>query len=80
LSIHEILEGKIKTSIKVFVTAIAMLRERAVVHGQDPELTTVSFSIDKSELNRCSILLITYGSIREDVGYHLSVKEFLKLD
>ena len=58
----------------------AMLRERAVVHGQDPEITSVSFSAEKAELDNCSFLVVAYGSTRGDVGYYLPVKDFLKLE
>lgn len=57
----------------------AMLQPRPVVHGQDPDLVTVAFSADPSQLANCGFLVVAYGSTRGDVGYRLNVKDFLDL-
>lgn len=45
----------------------------------DQEKTSVSFSAEASELERCSFLVVCYGSNEGDVGYELSVKDFIDL-
>lgn len=58
----------------------AMLRERAVVHGQPADITSVAFSAEPAQLKNCAFLVVAYGSTRGDVGYYLNVKDFLDVD
>jgi hypothetical protein len=47
-------------------------------HHRQPEgVTTVAFSAEPDALERCSFLVVCYGSNEGDVGYYLRVKDFL---
>jgi hypothetical protein len=58
----------------------AMLQPNPVHHRQPKDFTTVAFSADPDQLNRCSFLVVCYGSNEGDVGYYLNLKDFLDLD
>jgi hypothetical protein len=55
----------------------ARLEPHPVNHGQPADVISVSFSADPAELERCSIMLVAYGSTKGDVGLILKVKDFL---
>jgi hypothetical protein len=57
----------------------AMLQPRPVVHGQPPEIVSVTFSADPAQLENCAFMIVAYGSSRGDVGYVLNVKDHLDL-
>lgn len=57
----------------------ARLEPRPVNHGQPEEITTVSFSAQPGELEKCSFLVVCYNSIEGDVGYYLNMRDFLDL-
>lgn len=57
----------------------AMLKPNPIHHRQAEDLTTVSFSADASQLPRCRLLVVCYGSDEGDVGYTLDVKDFLDM-
>ncbi|MCA8989458.1 MAG: hypothetical protein KDA78_17540 [Planctomycetaceae bacterium] len=57
----------------------AMLRPNPVHHRQPEGITTVAFSADPAQLERCSFLVVCYNSNEGDVGYYLKVKDFLDL-
>lgn len=59
--------------------ASAKLQPLPVVHGQAPDVISVSFSVDPSQLENCSIMLVAYGSSQGDVGSILRTKDFLDL-
>jgi hypothetical protein len=46
-------------------------------HRQPEDVTTVAFSAAPDELERCSFLVVCYGSSEGNVGYVLKVKDFL---
>lgn len=55
----------------------ARLESHPVVHGQAAELVTLAFSAQPSQLDKCSFLVVAYGSSRGDVGYYLKVTDFI---
>lgn len=57
----------------------ARLQPVPVVHGRPGEVVSVGFSADPAQLERCSFMVVAYGSSRGDVGYVLKVKDFLDL-
>ena len=58
----------------------ARLQPNPVHHRQTKDLTTVAFSADADQLEKCSFLVVCYGSTEGDVGYYLKVKDFFDLD
>ncbi len=57
----------------------AMLRENPVHHQQSKEITSIAFSLDPAELEKCSFWVVCYQSIQGDVGFILKVSDFLDL-
>ncbi|HEY4261853.1 MAG TPA: hypothetical protein VGM98_16905 [Schlesneria sp.] len=57
----------------------AQLRPNPVHHRQPEEITTVAFSVDADQLEKCSFLVVCYNSNEGDVGYVLKAKDFLDL-
>jgi len=57
----------------------AALQARPVDSRQPPELLSFAFSAAPAELEKCAFMVVAYGSSRGDVGYILSVKDFLDL-
>ncbi len=57
----------------------AQLQPNPVHHRQPKEITTVAFSVDADQLERCSFLVVCYNSNEGDVGYVLKAKDFLDL-
>ncbi len=57
----------------------AQLHPNPVHHRQPREVTTVAFSVDPGQLEKCSFLVVCYGSNEGDVGYFLKAKDFLDL-
>jgi hypothetical protein len=55
----------------------AQLQPNPHHHRQPEGVTTVAFSADPDALERCSFLVVCYGSNEGDVGYYLRVKDFL---
>jgi hypothetical protein len=58
----------------------AMLQPNLVHHRQSEGITTVAFSAAADQLEKCSFLVVCYGSNEGDVGYYLKVKDFLDLE
>ena len=46
-------------------------------HRQPEDITTVAFSAEPDALEKCSFLVVCYGSDEGDVGYLLRVRDFL---
>lgn len=57
----------------------ARLQPNPVVHSQPGEVVSVAFSANPAQLDRCSFMIVAYGSSRGDVGYVLKVKDFIDL-
>lgn len=57
----------------------AMLQPNPVHHRQPADVTTVAFSADADQLERCSFLVVCYRSNEGDVGYYLNLKDFLDM-
>ena len=57
----------------------AQLQPNPVHHRQPKETTTVAFSVDADQLEKCSFLVVCYNSNEGDVGYLLKAKDFLDL-
>ncbi len=57
----------------------AQLQPNPVHHRQPKEITTVAFSVDADQLERCSFLVVCYNSNEGDVGYVLKAKDFLDI-
>lgn len=55
----------------------ARLQPNPVVHGQAKDLVTISFSANPAQLKNSSFMIVAYGSGLGDVGFVLSVKDFL---
>ena len=49
-------------------------------HRQAEDVTTVAFSAEPDMLEKCSFLVVCYGSDEGDVGYLLNVKDFLDVE
>ncbi|MEK7953031.1 hypothetical protein [Luteolibacter soli] len=60
--------------------ASARLDPHPVNHEQPKDVVSVSFSAVPAELERCSIMLVAYGSTKGDVGLILKVKDFLEAE
>jgi hypothetical protein len=58
----------------------AKLQPNPVHHRQSKDVTTVAFSADPDQLERCSFLVVCYGSNEGDVGYYLRVKDFIDME
>lgn len=58
----------------------AMLMPNPVHHRQAPDVTTVAFSADPGQLERCRFLVVCHGSIEGDVGYTLAARDFVDLE
>jgi len=58
----------------------AQLRPNPAHHRQSRHITTVAFSADADQLEKCSFLVVCYGSNEGDAGYYLKVKDFLDLE
>ncbi len=57
----------------------ARLQPNPLHHRQSDDITTVSFSADRDQLQKCSFLVVCYNSNEGDVGYYLNVRDFLDL-
>jgi hypothetical protein len=58
----------------------AHLQPKPHHHRQPEGVTTVAFSAAADELERCSFLVVCYGSNEGDVGYVLRVKDFIDVE
>ena len=58
----------------------ARLEPHPVEYRQSKAITTVSFSAQPDELEKCSFLVVCYMSNEGDVGYYLNVRDFLDLN
>ena len=58
----------------------AKLQPNQIHHRQPKDVTSVAFSADRNQLDKCSFLVVCYNSSEGDVGYYLNVKDFLDLD
>lgn len=57
----------------------AKLKPNPVHFRQEKDVTTVAFSAQPEQLEKCSFLVVCYQSIEGDVGYYLNLKDFLDL-
>ena len=57
----------------------AKLQPNPAHHRRPADVTSIVFSADPKQLERCSFLVVCYGSIEGDVGYYLRLKDFLDM-